>query len=462
MRYKFSRLRKYVDLGMTFISALIKPVVGFLPTSSPISGKMSDLMFAPVTLSIQWILFAWDSYNLFIAKNKNLGKVSTYLLQALKFVLFSIAVPLTIAGLITGAAALGLVAPALIVTFLGIATLVDIGLLGWNIFKWATLSKDDPARKQHASNIKKYAVGAISGIALTIAAGLLLATKIAPLIITILSTTVTVSCVVYGAIHTFLGYKAKKAAEKIVKTPEYFSEKEVEKLLKDNQPRSKKTARYGVDLNYYARENRKNILEKIRKPEDKRAYILKEIYRKEMELRRSINRSKEITGKGLSKLIEKKIEKAQESKRHTKITALLGLATFIHKTQPPGTPYNLGDFNKLIADYKKELKTAHQSFFREKGDFTDLFDAVEDYIRQSGEYNSSDAKMASVLNDNSNKLSEEYMYEEEFDETVEYEHATEPLVSNNSVVNVPDKEELSEIDNEAPATEHHLHIGSGK
>ena len=311
-------------------------------------------------------------YDLIKSKNKNIGKVASFLRE---FIMAAI-LGTTIVGGLVGSIAISLATPWLFVASMIFNTTYNLIVALQNAYQW-TMSEEDSLREKYKESFKKYMISTgLSAIA-TAGVALLMVVKVVPFAMAVFNACFNAFGVIVGIYSAIKIHQENKNEAKMFK--EMLSSKQ--QLLKQENPSLKKLQKDFKDdkgtkqkaesttqfvtkpfVNpkkdyYYTRDIASEMLEQ----DDPKNYLLQEINAKIADLEFEIHRD---AGKFFS----------EATKRYVKILCLIDLKNIVQDSSK-----TIEDFYDLLKEpkFNKFLNNPFQSFFRKESYTQNLFKAAE-------------------------------------------------------------------------------------
>ena len=353
-------------LFMSVFAFFVKPEWLRLLMESPLK-----LALFPFAAALEIVKAMISGIELGRARNKNLGKVSKFVLNTANAIIITTAV----AGAIFATSMFGLATPIMFVAAMGATALYNLTLTIYNAVKTSQFKSGSIEHAKHKANIFRFGAAAGIGAFITVGIALLMiaAVPFAPVVAGVSMGALAVAGVI-GVISLVKHLRATKA-QPINALPS--SQIEEEALLN-----SENLAELENQASYYTIKNRTARMTKM-SPEDYRDFLMKE------------------TQKKIDQLGDKADEKSSD-----KVVVLRGLYTLLSKDLPEDAQKSLkenasnyfsGEVDRLGIKNISDLKTkgifkaafnryAFQSFFRQRSDVEDIFIAAEEYFAPSSTY----------------------------------------------------------------------------
>lgn len=306
------------------------------------------------------------AYDLIVSKNKNIGKVFSFIREFIAMIILLVA---AIGGMVASVS-MATIIPWLYVASMIVSLVYNFSIAIQNAYHWAK-SNNEEARCKYKESFKihLFASGFV-GI-LTISLVFIMAIKVATTAMAILSACLNAVSFIMGAHAAYKMYKANKQVENPVVIPEILDE--LNNDLDDKAGCKKKKSNENLQIlqsgkqyddDYYF--HCKNRAEELIEQNDPKNYLLQQIHQKIGQLTDQINHDR-------NKFF------SQETKRLIKIAVLGKLKDLVN--DPLKTQKNLYALLK-DSEFNNFFNNPFQSFFRQKSDTQDIFEAAERFFNK--------------------------------------------------------------------------------
>lgn len=341
-----------------------------------LTGGVGQFLFFPSLAAMAIFKAGLYLYDLIKSKNKNLGKVASFIREAIAATIITTAI---IFSFFT-ATILATITPMLFIGALGLNALYNMGAAAYTGYKWATT--DNPnERLAYKQNCIKHAIGAAIASTVTVGVGLMMVAKIAPVAMSIMNAVINGAGFLLGAFGAIQQYRARKqqeVAEKLkveaqrtrVENPDEedleltHQQKHDQDLIPENAtkeitasvtPLISKSS-YPTLGGYFFSKKRDVEIERYSKQKNRQTYLVNEIDAKLDQLHHD--------------------HKYKSTTIRNKETALTHLKEIIQNDD--STVLN---FKSLLNHSIFTSKTANplQSFLRQEGDVQNIFKTAEKY-----------------------------------------------------------------------------------
>lgn len=317
-------------------------------------------------------------YDLIVSKNKNVGKVFSFLRELAAGVLTIIAG----VGGFTTSITISIITPYLYFTSMLINIAYNFTIALHNAYHWA-VSNDKEASNRYKESFKKHMFGVVLAGVLTTALSIVMFTQIASTAMVILSACLNAVTFLIGVHEAYKIHQAEKKSNELISSNNLnimnSNNNSTKKLQVDLKKQPKVKVRHDnlesqkYDDDYYF--HYKGRVDLIGEQDNPKNYLLEQISKKVICLKLEISQDN-------NKLF------SQETKRRIKIGVLEKLKNLIQN--PHAT---LQDFHGLLnePEFNNFFNNPFQSFLRQKGDTQDIFEAAELYFSQLNPGKSSQA-----------------------------------------------------------------------
>lgn len=292
-------------------------------------------------------------YDLLESKNKNLGKVLSFLRE---FAAASVLLVAIVGGLVASTA-IAAITPWLFVASAMIGTFYKLSAAIQNAYYWLTSSNID-IKERYFKSFIKYSISTFFHVIATVALALLMVAGIATTAMAIISACINAVDCSFGIWALYKMHQAKKATTQFAVIQHAASETPgnittVSVIIEKPEPNDSYYL-YSKNRAFYMAQNTCSD-----------HYIVREINKKILDLHKQISQDHHAFF-------------SQEKKRQIKINALLKLKSLIEDPNK-----SLKDFYDLLnaPEFNYWVNNVFQSFFRQKSDTQDIFEAAENYFQ---------------------------------------------------------------------------------
>ena len=315
-------------------------------------------------------------YDLVVSKNKNIGKVGSFLREFIAMIILMTA----IFGGLTASVTIAAVTPWLYVGSLLVSLAYNLSIATQNAYHWLT-SNNPEARRKYKESFKDHLFTTIFVGLLTVSLTLLMAVKIIPTAMAIVSACLNGVSFVLAVRSAYKMYQANHSKSLILAANP--AENEANKKASQQQQKLNALAQlvepqnqYDDDYYFHCRERANALPDQA----DPRNYLLQQIDQKIDLLHEQMNHER-------SRFF------SQENKRLIKIDVLEQLSYLLN--DPSKTK---DDFYALLKSpaFNHFFNNPFQSFFRQKSDTQDIFEAAESYFNQIPEINQPTSTMVAA------------------------------------------------------------------
>lgn len=313
-------------------------------------------------------------YDLIQSRNKNLGKVVSFLREIVSATIVS----LTLIGGLLASTAIAALSPWLFVGSMVINVMYNLSIGIHNTYQFLT-AKDKQSQELYKASCKKHLIGAFFGSVAVLCFSMIMIFKIVPVAMSIFSACLSAYGFIKGVQGAVQMYKADK------KVLNEVNKREHRVTASTDEEKHIPTISLKLDVASYPDENleietnpltitsqnnddyyfyRKNRAEKVSMVDSSNKYLIAEIDTKLLNLQQQLFRD---SHKFFS----------EKNKRTIKVNALCKLKLLIldsSKTED--------DFYALMRapEFNSFFNNPFQSFFRQKSDTQDIFEAAEVYF----------------------------------------------------------------------------------
>lgn len=323
--------------------------------------------FMGINVGLVIVKAALYLYDLIHSRNKNIGKVASFLRELISTTL----VVTAILGGLLASVAIGVAAPWLFIANLIVNATYSLSLALYNGICFLR-EKDVNARELYKTNCKKYAMSTLIVSIATVSTAFLLMLQFAPAVFCIINASLNGIGLLMGVVAAIGQIKSEPKEKVVLKSNPYAElaseaqEKQFNVTVEKKEDLTTAFLPAKAEKGYFSNQNRAVTLFK---QDHQREYLLAEIELKMQWLYQQMSQDR---GKFFS----------QEKKRWVKVMTLLKLKTLLQ--DPAKTE---ADFQQLLKEpeFNRVFNNPFQSFYRQKGDTQDIFEAAEAFYGYSNE-----------------------------------------------------------------------------